>query len=458
MAANTFPAGFFWGTATSSHQIEGNNANNDWWDWEQQPGNIKNGDRSGAACDAWNRYVSDFDLLQELNQNAHRFSIEWSRVEPREGEFDRAALDRYLDMLRQLRRRGIEPFVTLHHFTNPRWLAARGSWLDPGTPAAFERYVTAVVDHFGPEGPRFWLTINEPMVLVTMGYVLGQWLPKHRNFGEAGRVFLNLLEAHKRAYNVIRDRRPEALIGLAHNISPFQAYPGLDAATADGLSGAAAESARPGAGPKSRPGSWLNRLAAGLVDSTFNWPFLEALRTGHARVPVFGVDRHDPELKGTQDWIGLNYYTRGVIRFNPLHPVTSLVPQPPAPGAEATSMGNEVYPLGIHQCLTELWEKFRPKPIYITENGVSVPDDRRREAYILSHLTQVKRAIDDGVDVRGYFYWSSIDNFEWAEGYQQRFGLIEVDFATQARTVRPSGRLYARIARENRLPGWTRGD
>lgn len=441
MSPKTFPAGFLWGTATSSHQIEGNNSNNDWWDWEQQPGNIKNGDRSGAACDAWNRYASDFDLLREMNQNAYRFSIEWSRVEPEEGKFDRAALDRYLDMVRQLRQRGIEPFVTLHHFTNPRWLAGRGYWVHDETPPAFERYVKAVVDHFGDEGPRFWMTFNEPMVLITQGYVLGVWLPKRRDFGQAGRVFLNLLEAHKRAYKVIKARHPQAQVGLANNMSPFQAYPGPGPGT--GVEGGQREADR---------GSWLNRFAAGLVSSTFNWPFLEALRTGQARIVAFGVNRHDPELKGTQDWVGLNYYTRGVIRFNPLHPVLSLVPQPPAPGVETTSMGNEVYPPGIYQCLMGLWEKFRPLPIYVTENGVSIPDDRRREAYILSHLAQVQRAIDAGVDIRGYFYWTSTDNFEWAEGFQQRFGLIEVDFATQARTVRPSGRLYARIAEENALP------
>ncbi len=442
MATNTFPDAFLWGTATSSHQIEGNNVNNDWWEWEQEPGNIKNGDRSGAACDGWNRYAADYDLLRDLNQNAYRFSIEWSRVEPKEGQFDKAALDRYLDMLRQLRKRGIEPFVTLHHFTNPRWLAPRKYWVDDETPAAFERYAKAVVDHFGDEGPRFWMTFNEPMVLITMGYVLGQWLPKHRNFGEAGPVFLNLLEAHRRAYKVIKARHPQAQIGLANNMSPFQAYPGLDA-------GAAGAGGQGGAGR----GSWLNRFAASLVNGTFNWPFLEALRTGRARIPVFGVNHYAPELKGTQDWVGLNYYTRGVIRFNPLHPVTSLVPQPPAPGVEQTSMGNEVYPAGIHQCLTELWAKFKPLPIYVTENGVSVPDDKRREAYILSHLAQVKRAIDEGIDIRGYFYWTSTDNFEWSEGYHQRFGIIEVDFATQARTVRPSGWVYGEIAKHNRLPG-----
>ncbi|HEY3315648.1 MAG TPA: family 1 glycosylhydrolase [Bacillota bacterium] len=435
MATVTFPPGFYWGTATSSHQIEGHNTNNDWWDWEQQPGNIKNGDRSGAADDAWNRYVADFDQLKELNQNAYRFSVEWSRVEPTEGQFDRAALDRYLDMIRQLRKRGIEPFLTLHHFTNPKWIAARGSWENEQTPAAFEGYVKAVVEHLGTEAPRHWITLNEPMVLITMGYVLGVWLPKRRDFGQAGRVFLNLLEAHKRAYKVIKAAHPEARVGLAHSMSPFQAYPGIDPETG------------------AERGSWLNRTAARLVSATFNWPFLEALRTGREYILAFGVNRRDPELVGTQDFIGLNYYTRGIIRFNPLRPIVTLAPQPPAPGVETTTMRNEVYPQGIHQCLTELWKRFKPMPIFITENGVAVVEDEQRSRYILSHLAQARRAMDAGVDVRGFFYWSSTDNFEWSEGYTQRFGLIHVDFATQARTVRPSGRLYGQIAKENKLPG-----
>lgn len=413
----TFPAGFLWGTATSSHQVEGDNRNNDWWAWEQEPGRIYGGQSSGLACDHYRRYLEDIELMAALGYNAYRFSLEWSRIEPESGHFSVAALDYYAQVLEALRARGIEPVVTLHHFTLPLWLARAGGFLNPEAVERFDRYAREVAAALGRE-VRYWVTINEPMVLATQSYLLGLWPPGHKNLFETLRVARHLLLAHARAYHRLKEVNGEAMVGLAKHLRVVD----------------------PG-----RPGL-LDRGVAGLLDYVFNWAFLSGVERGRLPLP-FGFNQRMPELLQTQDFLGVNYYTRDIVFFDWRSPGTLFAKMEVAVGRERNDLGWEVYPEGLYRLLKRL--QTYGKPILITENGISTGDDLARQRFLLDHLRQVKRALEEGVEVRGYFYWSLLDNFEWAEGYRARFGLVEVDFATQKRSPRPSAHLYGEMVRKN---------
>jgi beta-glucosidase len=422
MRAFTFPSGFRWGTATSAHQVEGNNVQNDWWAWEQQPGRIRNGDRSGRACGWWENAEADFDLAAQLHQNAHRLSIEWSRIEPRRGHWDQAALERYRQMLRALRERGIEPMVTLHHFTNPLWFAERGGWERDDSVELFGRYVAQVVPALG-EFASLWCTINEPVGWVFSAYLAGRWPPgHHRAVFRAVRVATQLARAHAAAYRILHRLQAQAQVGVANYFRLFD--------PAD-------------------PASPLDRFVAAQQDRFVNRAFLDAVTQGYVRAFPWIADVS--EAAGTLDFLGVNYYTRDIVAFDLLRPGTLFGRNFLRSGAPQSDGGyGEVYPVGMYRVL-RLAQRYG-KPIYITENGLPDADDDQRGEFIRAHLHETARAMQDGVDVRGYYHWSLIDNFEWAEGWSMRFGLIAVDPATQVRTPRPSARLYADICRENALP------
>ncbi len=383
---------FIWGVATSSHQVEGSN-HNDWTAWEHDGRVVE---ASGQACDHYHRYPEDFKLLQGLNVNAYRFSVEWSRVEPEEGRFNPEVLKHYKDVAESARSHGMEPFVTLHHFTLPLWFARQGGFLQPQAAKKFAAYVEKVIEAF-ENTVRFYLTINEPMVYSVMGYGLGTWPPGHHKLRETLRIAPALLKCHQQAYHLIKRLRPNSMVGLAHHLVAFAPY---DAH------------------------SWLDRLNSGLFRYLFNQRFLHWAKT-------------------TQDFIGLNYYTRQYAQHRHM-----LTPVPSRPGAATTEMGWEIYPEGLEQILVEL--KAFDKPILVTENGIAAQDDRTRSEFITAHLQAVSRAQNQGAMVRGYFYWSALDNFEWAEGYRPRFGLIDVNYRTQKRTVRPSAGVYRNIILANR--------
>jgi beta-glucosidase len=419
----TFPAEFWWGTATSSHQVEGGNAN-DWTLWEERPGAIWGAHRSGMACDQFHRYRQDFAQLGELGFNAHRFSLEWSRIEPEEGQFSREAFDHYRQVVDTCREQGMEPFVTLHHFTNPLWAARRGGWVNPQVADWFARYTEAVVAALG-DRVTWWLTVNEPLVFATMGYLAGIWPPGHRSLGETVTVVRHMLMAHARAYRVIKEHCPAARVGVAHHLRPFHPV---------------------------RRGPRLDSKLAGFLDRVFNRLFVEGIETGQAGWPAWGWlspgSRVVAGLAGTQDFLGLNYYSRGLVRFS-LN-LAAAAAQPPPPGAELNQLGWEVYPEGLLEILRWL-SRYGKKPIIITENGICTDDDTQRVRFIRGHLEIMHRALAEGIAVAGYFYWSSHDNFEWAEGYRAHFGLIGVDFETQERTVRPSALFLGQVARTGRL-------
>jgi beta-glucosidase len=414
-----FPRNFYWGTATSSHQVEGHNTNNNWWAWEQQAGRIVNGHKSGLACDWWGgRWKEDFDRAAETGQNAHRFSIEWSRIQPAPDRWDEAALERYREMLRGLHERSMTPMVTLHHFSDPIWLAERGGWENKEVIHLFEIYVRKAVEALH-EYCSLWITINEPNVYAFLGYLLGLFPPGKKDLLSTMRVLENMMFAHAAAYRAIHDLQPEAKVGIAHNYRPFK---------------------------PARTWSPLDRSMASIQNQYFNNLFPLACRDGKLYSPI--LHRRLPEIQGTQDFFGLNYYTSEMVAFNLLNRKTLFSRNFFSQHADLSDNGmiaNE--PSGKFQALT--WSRQFNLPIIITENGVEDADDHLRPRYLLQHLHQVWRAVNFNWPVVGYFHWSLVDNFEWERGWTQRFGLWELDLETQARRKRPSADLYAAICREN---------
>lgn len=417
-----FPAGFLWGTSTAAHQVEGGDRHSDWWDWEQQPGHIRDGSRSGDACDHWNRFAGDFDLAAAMHTNAHRLGVEWARIEPVEGQWNGDAVAHYREVLKALRTRAIEPMVTLHHFVNPRWLAARGGWKNPGVVALFERYASFLARELG-DLVRLWCTVNEPVGLAYQAYATGYWLPQQKSLGAAFDVLQHLLLGHAAAYRAVHSVQPQAQVGIPHYMRIFD---------------------------PANPRSPLDRLAAGIRDTLFNASVLDALESGRLTLPL-GMSRSVPEVAGACDYLGVDYYFGDRLAFDITRP--------------GDAFGREVIPPGRPPDLPP-WhgtlnaDGFRRtclrlsrygKPIYVTENGFLDNTDSRRPAETVRHLLALWQAIQTGAPVKGYFHWSLMDNFEWAEGYTARFGLIHVDFATQKRTMKRSGELYAEICAANGL-------
>ena len=422
-----FPEGFLWGAATSAHQVEGNNTNNHWWAWEQEGGHIHDGSVSGRACDHYNLYETDFELARELGHTVHRFSIEWSRIEPREGKWNEKEIEHYRKVIQALLDRDIIPMVTLHHFTNPIWLQEKGGWLNPQSVELFERYTRVVVETMGDLIP-FYNTINEPMMVAVLGYLLGMHPPCHTDFDEFFTVGRHLLMAHGKCYRAIHETVRDKGFSIKPQVGIVKQIPYFAPLNPD--SDADVEQAK-------------------LMDDTINRWYLEGIHTG-ILAPPFGKGEELDYLKDSWDFIGVNWYTRILATPMPEAPeeasqTLSIAPE----GAETTDMGWEVYPEGFYHSLMSV-KKYK-KPVYVTENGIATLDDTQRCRYILRHLYQLHRAIKDGLDVRGYMYWSLIDNFEWAEGFAKRFGLIEVNYDTMERTPRPSAYLYRNIIKSNRI-------
>jgi beta-glucosidase len=422
-AIHSFPSGFLWGTASAAHQNEGDN-DNDWSRWERQPGHVWNDLPSGTACEWWaGRYEEDFDRAAAMHNNSLRFSVEWSRIEPRPGQFDEAAIDRYREMLRALRERGLTPMVTLHHFTNPLWFADQGEWRHPDAPALFARYVEYTVARLKGYC-SLWCTINEPMVYATQGYSFGSWPPGTQSRAGVTQVAIQLVKAHARAYHAIKALQPESQVGYAtHHLGLEPAAP-----------------------------RWLNRQAARLVDHFFNQMFLLALRDGvlspgGRAIPI-------PEAKGTLDWIGLQYYQVFKVGFTPFSPASFFLRQSiPTEGLIGPPPWGGVRPEAIFDHLKWLDKTLNHLPIYITECGVPDPDDKLRPEYLIKTVRAVWKAVNFNFPIKGLFFWTLVDNFEWDKGYNPafNFGLYHLDRATQIRTPRKSAELFAAISKHNGL-------
>lgn len=396
-----FPEGFLWGAGTSAHQVEGNNTNSDWWAWEHSrrrhedlraEGKDPRSYESGLACDAYRRFDEDFSLAAHLGHNATRLSVEWARIEPEPGVFSERELDHYEEVLRSARYHGLKTFVTLHHYTNPRWFLQAGGFERPESVLWFERYAKTAVDRLS-EYVDFWITINEPEVYFSHSYLLGLYPPQRRSPTAAFRVLKNLLAAHNQVAPYIR-RHHKKPVSMAYHLSDLRAT------------------------------NWLAWPTRFVVDYLAN---------------RYTLQRTVKEC----DFIGLNYYFHHHVGLlGRRHHSSS--------NHETSDLGWGLHPEGLERVLLGL-RRYR-KPIYITENGLADAGDTRREKFIKDHLYHAHRAIAQGVDLRGYLHWSLIDNFEWAEGFGPRFGLIEVDYGNLLeRRVRYSATRYAEICRTNTL-------
>ncbi len=419
----TFPKNFYWGAATSAHQVEGGN-HNDWSQWEKENAErlardsesmyahwipVWNGIKnqaldpknyiSGRACDHYNRFKEDFDIAKSLNQNAHRFSIEWSRIEPEEGKFNKKEIEHYRQVIMALRERRIEPFVTLWHYTHPLWFTARGGWLHPKAGESFLRFTKKVVLEY-KDDVKYWLTFNEPETVVREGYLQASRAPQERSLIKAFRVMRNLVETHKNAYSLIHKINSNAMVSFAESLVFFESY-----------------------------NKWPHNL---LLKKILQW-----WRNG----------QFVPKVISHCDFIGLQYYFHSKIRFNPF--VSQWGFQFNENKLGLNDMGWEIYPEGIDYVLKDL-KKYN-LPVIITENGLADYCDKYRADFIKDHLVWVHKAISEGVDVRGYLYWSFMDNFEWNQGFWPRFGLVEMDYKTLGRKIRPSAKMYAEICKNNAL-------
>ena len=384
-----FPSGFLWGAGTAAHQVEGGNDRNDWWTWELDP-NSHCVEVSGDACDHWNRYPADLDLLAQLGLRAYRFSIEWSRVEPREGDFSVAALDHYREVCEAARERGIVPVVTFHHFTTPAWLTAIGGWCEPSTAVRFGRFCEAVAGHLAGSFDLA-CTINEPNVLASFGYEVGVFPPGERDPVRRDLAIAVLIDAHRQAVAAIRRAAPQVRIGMTLAMHEYAAEPGAEAIVA------------------------------------------ELRRTGE-----------DVFLAATagDDFVGVQNYTR-------LHVGQQGIQGVPR-GQRTNQVGFEFRPEALAVTVRRAAD-VTGLPVLVTENGICTEDDSERIEYTGRALRGLEGCIAEGVEVLGYLHWSLLDSFEWVLGYWPKYGLVEVDRSLQARSPRPSALWLGGIARANSL-------
>lgn len=424
-----FPASFIWGTATAAVQVEGGTTGSDWDDFEQKPHVIRDNDRIGDAAKHYQKYDQDFRAAAAMNTNGYRCSIEWSRLEPRRGVWDRAAEKHYRQMFTSMRAHGLRPMVTLHHFSNPKWIAAQGGWENPQTIDDFDAFTARAAAAFGDQVDD-WLTFNEPTIYAAEGYVDGVFPPGHHgDLGRLPHVLANMVKAHGRAYHTLHEvdvwqaegQGPAARVGIAEHMVAF--HPAWGWNPLDGLMASAYE-------------GWMD----------FN--FLDAATTGKIRFEcIAGHDWEDvPWLANTVDFVGVNYYTHAMASvFQPLRRIL-------VDGAPKTDLGLDSAPDGMYDVLVHSYQRYH-KPIFVTETGVA--DEKRvlTPCFMVQYLSNVGRAIQAGVPVQGVYWWSLLDNFEWQNGYHGRFGLLAVDFSKpdRPRHWTPAAGVYARIAKEHAI-------
>ena len=418
---------FLWGAATSAYQIEGA-ADNDWSEWEKA-GRLKEPRvRCGAATGHAQRWKQDLSLLPGIGANAYRYSIEWSRIEPRPGEFDEAALAQEKARADFLEQMGVEPVVTLHHYTHPNWFWERGGWENTRSVSWFQRLAETVGAAL--PGVRTWVTLNEPIVFLLGGYLGGLIPPGRRNFAAAAKALEHLLRAHTEA-SLALGERAGARCGIAHNMLDFAA---------------------------DRPDSVLDRGLVRAGERLYNLALLEALTTGRMQWSFPGEGRTSfaiPDLPRATRYFGLNYYSRVHLRFRGvLGPVGEFFYRDRG-GRGLTDTGWEIHPEGFDRVLRQA--ATAGLPILVTENGIATENDALRRAFLHEHTLVLAHHREGGTPVEGYFYWSLLDNFEWLEGFRPRFGLFEVDYATFARRRRPSADLFAALGRPFTQGGYIPG-
>jgi beta-glucosidase len=386
-----FPDGFVWGTATAAHQIEGGNWNNDWWVWEHAK-DTPCVEPSGDACDSWNRWAEDVDLVADMGLSTYRFSIEWSRIEPEEGEWSTATIAHYRAICEALRSRGIEPTITFHHFTSPRWVVAQGGWTEPATADRFARFCQRAAGELADVMGRA-CTLNEPNIVAAGGWLMGIFPPGLVDRELRHQVNANFVDAHRKAVDAIRSAAPGVPVGLTLAMSDYQAVEGGE--------------------------SNADRYRQGMENV-----FMDAV--------------------AGDDFMGVQTYSRTRVGPNGR--------MDPEEGVPVLPMGYEYWPDALEATIRRAWDYTGGNvPLLVTENGIGTEDDAQRIAYVRTALEGVGRCLADSIDVRGYTYWSLLDNFEWALGYRPKFGLVSVDRSDFSRTPKPSAKWFGEVVRANAL-------
>jgi beta-glucosidase len=459
-----FPAGFTWGAATAAYQIEGATAADGrgpsvWDTFSHTPGKVRGGDTGDIACDSYHRYREDADLVRSLGLTGYRFSIAWSRIQPDgAGPVNQAGLDYYRRLVDALLERGISPAATLFHWDLPQALQDQGGWASRETALRFAEYAAIVGEALGDRVAR-WITLNEPLVVAHNGHRIGVHAPGLRDEAVAAAVTHHLLLGHGLGAAALRTAVPGAEVGITLNLTPVR----VPVPSAANVNGSAA----------------LLERARLVADATHNGLFLEPLLNGrypeHAPASILPpasliLDGDMETIAAPLDFLGVNYYQP--LHLRPGDPASPRRDEEPLPategvvqyrpeGMEQTAMGWLIDPEGLYELLLRLTKDTSGLPLYITENGCAAEDyvnpdgqvyDVERIKFLHLHLEAAARAVRDGATLAGYYVWSLLDNFEWAYGYQKRFGIVYVDFATQTRIPKVSSDFYAQVARANAVP------
>lgn len=434
MKRTDFPSDFVWGTATASYQVEGA-AKEDgrgpsiWDTFSHTPGKVKNDDTGDVACDHYHRYPEDIALMKDLGVSAYRLSIAWPRIFPEgRGTLNTKGLEFYERVIDTLLAANITPWVTLYHWDLPQALQNQGGWEKRETVEAFVAFVEAVSKRLG-DRVKHWITHNEPWVVAFLGNLIGIHAPGLKDAAKALQVSHHLLLSHGLAEPVIRANSSGSSLGITLNLTPVHpASPAPEDVAA----------AR-------RYDGFFNRW---FLDPLFGLGYpVDMLEAYGDLVPE--ITQRDLEIiAAPTDFVGINYYTRTVVKHNP----EAFLQMEPVPfGTEKTFFDWEVYPDGLREIIVRVGREYQPMAIYITENGATYQDvkaaegsihDGARQGYLERHVAKLLQAIREGAPLKGYFLWSLLDNFEWAEGYEKRFGITYVDFATQQRTLKQSGQWY----------------
>ncbi len=411
---------FMWGVGNSSFQVEGSPEDSDWYQFTHSKGMIEDGTNADVATDFWNRYPEDFALAKKLGANTFRISLAWERIEPKKNEWNEAALDKYEAMILKMRENGLEPVVTLHHFVNPAWVAEKGGLLSPTFATDFTSYAIKAMTRLSkaPANVKWWMTFNEPEILVFCGYFWSCWPPKiYHDPVKAQNAFLALAKAHLLTVREIEAKKLNPVkVSIAKHWAVIM--------------------------PKTS--SKKDVEAAKMYDDFFNRQFMNALLTGKLYFHMPGAQAIEesvemPPSRPGLDYVGLNYYQRSIVNFQEKYPYYNSVTGP----GEKNELGWEMYAEGMYKALKEV--SVYKLPILVSENGVADKNDKWRSKFLESHLENLAKAKKEGVDVIGYLHWSLTDNFEWASGLKPRFGLVEIDYTTLKRTPRPSFFTYQKL-------------
>ena len=423
-----FPNNFSWGTATASHQVEGGCDNNNWYKWESAFNDkgfprIKDGQKAGDACDHWNRHKDDIGLIKKLGVSHYRFSLEWSKIEKTKGEYCKETIKHYSEVIDDLLKENITPVITLHHFSNPIWFDEIGGFEKEENINIFQSFCEHIFSEYSHK-VKNWCTINEPEVYSVMGYFADIFPPGKKEPQLAVEVLKNLLIAHTRVYNALKKmpNGSESKIGIVKNIMQFDPY---------------------------RRWSLLDWIVCRVTSKIYNGIAISYLEKGVVNInfPFFvKLNYESKDAAMATDFFGLNYYSHSHLKFK--FDKYEFFENKFFSSDVMTDMPYAIYPEGLYRAIKQAGKV--KKPIIITENGIADSADDRRSLFIERYIYAMSKAIKDGSDVRGYYYWSLMDNFEWAEGYDMRFGLYEVDFDNQKRTLRKGSEKFIEVINESK--------